>query len=227
MATASYFDHELKSQFNRSFSEDFKRKKIREPERNHTSITDICRTYSVSRTYNYRWIYKYSAMAQKQVKQVIEPKSDTAKIKALHERVKELERIIGQKQLQIEFKTIIRELKMINSMTEEKVYENSHAERLNGTIKNNYLYHYGPNDLKSLRKLLDKAVFMYNTGKPHKALNELTPTAFRKTVDNEDNYSSNLPSSTVNIIHQKRRNYSIKKVNAIQALNPSTLNPQP
>ena len=27
-------------------------------------------------------------------------------------------------------------------MTEEDVYENSHAERLNGTIKNNYLLHY-------------------------------------------------------------------------------------
>jgi len=34
-----------------------------------------------------------------------------------------------------EFKTLTKELEMINSMTEEKVYENSHAERLNGIIK--------------------------------------------------------------------------------------------
>jgi len=35
-----------------------------------------------------------------------------------------------------EFKSLTKELGMINSMTEEKVYENSHAERLNGIIKN-------------------------------------------------------------------------------------------
>jgi transposase-like protein len=104
MATTNYFDHENKPDYQRSFSEDFKRKKVRELERNLTSITDICKTYSVSRTSIYRWIYKYSAMAKKQVKQVVESKSDTQKIKALQDRIKELERLIGQKQILIEFK---------------------------------------------------------------------------------------------------------------------------
>jgi len=117
-----------------------------------------------------------------------------------------------------EFKALTKELKMINSMTEEKVYENSHAERLNGIIKNNYLYPYAPTDLTSLKKLLDKAVLMYNTGKPHKALGKLTPKSFKDTIDNEDNSSSNLPLSTVN--HHKKNNYkrsklSNKKVNVI------------
>jgi hypothetical protein len=58
----------------------------------------------VSRASVYKWIYKYSVMAKKQVKQVVEAKSDTQKIKALEERIKELERIIGQKQLLLEFK---------------------------------------------------------------------------------------------------------------------------
>jgi spore coat polysaccharide biosynthesis protein SpsF (cytidylyltransferase family) len=43
-------------------------------------------------------------MAKKQVKVVVEAKSDTQKIKALEERIKELERIVGQKQLLLEFK---------------------------------------------------------------------------------------------------------------------------
>ncbi len=86
---------------------------------------------------------------------------------------------------------------MINSMTEEKVYENSHAERLNGIIKNNYLYPYGPTNMSSLKRLLDKAVLMYNTGKPHKALGKLTPSEFKNTIDNEDNSFSYLPLSTV------------------------------
>jgi len=104
MNKTNYFDHEFKAEYHRSFSEDFKRKKIRELERKLTSIPDICRTYSVSRTSVYKWIYKYSVMAKKQVKQVVEAKSDTAKIKALQEQIKELERIIGQKQLLLEFK---------------------------------------------------------------------------------------------------------------------------
>jgi putative transposase len=114
-----------------------------------------------------------------------------------------------------EFKALTKELKMINSMTEEKVYENSHAERLNGIIKNNYLYPYGPTNMTSLKKLLDRAVLMYNTGKPHKALGKLTPRSFKETIDNENNSSSNFPSSTVNHLHYKRIKSSNKKVNVI------------
>jgi transposase InsO family protein len=114
-----------------------------------------------------------------------------------------------------EFKSLTKELGMINSMTEEKVYENSHAERLNGIIKNNYLYPYGPTNMASLKKLLDKAVMMYNTGKPHKALGKLTPKLFKDTIDNEDNSLSNLPLSTVNHINNKRIKLSNKKVNVI------------
>jgi putative transposase len=114
-----------------------------------------------------------------------------------------------------EFKTLTKSLGMVNSMTEEKVYENSHAERLNGIIKNNYLYPYGPTNIKSLRKLLDKAVYMYNTGKPHKALGKLTPKEFKDTIDSEDNSASNLPLSTVNHHYNKRVKLSIKKVNVI------------
>ena len=104
MKELSYFDQESRARFNRHFSDEFKKKKIRELERNITSIPDICKTYAVSRTAVYKWIYKYSVMAKKQVKQVVEAKSDTQKIKALEERIKELERIVGQKQLLIEFK---------------------------------------------------------------------------------------------------------------------------
>jgi transposase-like protein len=104
MKETVYFNHEARARYNRHFSDDFKKKKVRELERNITSIPDICKTYSVSRTSVYKWIYKYSVMTKKQVKQVVEAKSDTQKIKALEERIKELERIIGQKQLVIEFK---------------------------------------------------------------------------------------------------------------------------
>jgi len=117
-----------------------------------------------------------------------------------------------------EFKALTKEMGMINSMTEEKVYENAHAERLNGVIKNNYLYPYGPTNVESLRRLLDKAVYMYNTGKPHKALGKLTPKNFlnKATIENENNSKeSYFPLSTVHHIHNLSNRISNKKVNVI------------
>jgi hypothetical protein len=43
-------------------------------------------------------------MAKKNLKVVVEAKSDTKKIQALEEKIKELERLVGQKQIQLEFK---------------------------------------------------------------------------------------------------------------------------
>jgi len=43
-------------------------------------------------------------MAKKNVRQVVEAKSDTKKIQALEEKIKELERLVGQKQILLEFK---------------------------------------------------------------------------------------------------------------------------
>jgi hypothetical protein len=69
--------------------------------------------------------------------------------------------------------------------------------------------------MASLKKLLDKAVLMYNTGKPHKALGKLTPKSFKDTIDNENNSPSNLPLSTVKHINNNRSKLSNKKVNVI------------
>lgn len=104
MKTNSIFSEELRERQNRYFSTDIKKKIVRDLERNLISVSEVCKTYQVSRTSVYRWIYKYSSMAKKQHRQVVEAKSDTAKIKALEERIKELERMVGQKQLAIDFK---------------------------------------------------------------------------------------------------------------------------
>lgn len=116
-----------------------------------------------------------------------------------------------------EFKKLTKALKMSNSMTEETVYENSHAERLNGTIKNSYLYCYAPQRFEELKKELKRAVHMYNNGKPHHALNKMTPVQFRNTrsVDIENNspqVPSYFPKSTENH-HQHLNLMSKKKIN--------------
>src|SRR5690606_21727545 len=54
--------------------------------------------------------------------------------------------------------------KLRNSMC-KSVFENPHAERINGTIKNSYLKGYNPQSFEDLRKKLHKAVHMYNNEK--------------------------------------------------------------
>jgi transposase len=97
------FDEQQRLKYNRYFSTDFKKKRVQELENNLNTIADICKTYKVSRTSVYKWLYKYSNSAKMQVKQVVEAKSDTKKIQLLQAQIKELECIIGQKQILIDF----------------------------------------------------------------------------------------------------------------------------
>ncbi len=103
MQINGFFNEEQRLRQNRYFSLDFKKKRVEEIEKNLVTVSDICKTHKVSRTSVYKWLYKYSDMAKKQVKQVVEAKSDTKKIQLLQDKIKELERIVGQKQIMIEF----------------------------------------------------------------------------------------------------------------------------
>jgi transposase len=103
MATTEKFKQSLQIRQMRYFSVEFKKQKVREIEGKLCKVRDICREYEVSRTSVSKWLYKYSVMRKKGIKQVIESESDTKKIQYLREQVRELERIIGQKQLLIDF----------------------------------------------------------------------------------------------------------------------------
>ena len=114
MAQLRRFSAEAKKRQNRYFSESLKKQIVDDLEKNITTVTEVYKHYSVSRTSIYRWIYKYSPYAKKGERQIVEKQSDTRKLEQLKERVRELERIVGQKQLQIDFKD-----KMIEIAEEE------------------------------------------------------------------------------------------------------------
>ena len=63
------------------------------------------------------------------------------------------------------------------------VYENAHVERVNGTIKNQYLMHWNITTFPQLQKQLKRAVDAYNQQKPHSALEKKTPEAFEQYVN--------------------------------------------
>lgn len=95
---------------NRHFSESFKVKKVQEIERGITRISEICKEYEVSDTSVRKWILKYSTMKKKAERLIVESKSDTQKILDLKKQIAELERLLGQKQIQLEFKDTMIEI---------------------------------------------------------------------------------------------------------------------
>lgn len=71
---------------------------------------------------------------------------------------------------------------MRNSMGIE-VFDNPHAERVNGIIKNDYLRPYQPKNFIELEKMLIKAVNLYNTARPHKSLRRMAPAVFEELIN--------------------------------------------
>lgn len=89
----------------RRFSDEFRAKKVRELERGITSIGDICKEYEVSYNAVRKWITKFGTMKKKKPERlIVESQSDTQKILELKKQIAELERLLGQKQVQIEFR---------------------------------------------------------------------------------------------------------------------------
>ncbi|MCC8360128.1 transposase [Salinimicrobium sediminilitoris] len=104
MAKLQDFSKESSQRVNRYFSESFKRKKVREIEKNLVTVAEISKEYEVSTTAIYKWLDKYSRNRKRGVKQVVELMSDTRKLQDLKARIRELEQMLGQKQFEIEFK---------------------------------------------------------------------------------------------------------------------------
>lgn len=103
MATRENFKISTELNAIRTFSEEFKRRKVQEIEAGITKVSEISKAYHVTRGAVYKWIFKYSASMKKKERLIIETESDTQKINALKKRIAELERALGQKQIQLDF----------------------------------------------------------------------------------------------------------------------------
>ena len=60
----------------------------------------------------------------------------------------------------------------------DEVYENTHIERLNDTIKNQYLNRRNISSERQLKGEVARTMETYNTKRPHQSLNDMTPIAF-------------------------------------------------
>jgi len=72
------------------------------------------------------------------------------------------------------------------SMTENgDPYENAQAERVNGILKEEYLYDYSVDNLAQARLVLDIVIKLYNTERPHMSCSYKTPEFVHKTYSSK------------------------------------------
>ena len=110
----------------------------------------------------------------------------------------------GSQYIDNEYIALLRQNKIQISMG-EKAQDNAYAERINGTIKNEYLAYWEPQNLKELQKMLKRAVNHYNKNRIHNELpGHKTPEQFEKTLINLD--SQKRPT----VIIYAEGNYKVK-----------------
>jgi transposase-like protein len=137
MATRTEFELNLQERKARHFSQNFKIIKVREIESGATTVSQIKTQYQVSWATIYRWIHKFGSMSKKQERLIVETQSDTQELLALKKRVAELERIVGQKQILIDFKDKMIEIAEEQYGVDIKKKFSTTPSGTSGTTENN------------------------------------------------------------------------------------------
>lgn len=99
--------HEIKQKLQirerRIFSADVKKKAVKDLTSKRTTIKALMTEHQISHQSVYQWLYKYSPYHEQKCTLVVQMKSEENKNSELQKRVAELERVVGQKQLEIDF----------------------------------------------------------------------------------------------------------------------------
>ena len=87
----------------RRYSEEFKKELVSLFENGKFSVLQLEKLYGVSSRSIYRWVYQNSRFNKQGYRIVENKQSSSLKLKELEEQVKELERLLGRKQIQIDY----------------------------------------------------------------------------------------------------------------------------
>jgi len=117
----------------RIFSEELKRKAVKEYEKGEMTVLELSKFYEVSGKSVYNWIYKYSNFHKKSIQIVEMEKSSTKKIKELESKIAELERVVGVKQMNIDF--LEKMIEIAKSEYDIDIKKNSFTPQLIGSEK--------------------------------------------------------------------------------------------
>ena len=87
----------------RRFSEEFKKQRVTEYEKGEISVSELSRLYKVSRSGVYKWLKKYSYFYTQSILIVEEKDSNSNRLKEAENRIIELERALGKKQIKVDY----------------------------------------------------------------------------------------------------------------------------
>lgn len=92
-----------KLQRRREFSDEIRRKVVREFRDGKYTVKELADLYHTSEQTIYRWIHKFSSTDEPTITVVEMADSTDNKLKDLQQRIAELERALGQKQIKLDF----------------------------------------------------------------------------------------------------------------------------
>ena len=87
----------------RFFSSEIHRSTVKDIEQGKCTALQASRELGVSQNSIYRWINRYSVYLKKNKRMVVEDKSEVYRSKELEKKLKEVEAMLGRKQMEIEF----------------------------------------------------------------------------------------------------------------------------
>jgi len=87
----------------RIFSDELKKKIVRDIEAGKVNVGGVKREYQVSETAIYKWLKKFSAHLHPTTTIVIQMDSEQYRTKELEKKIAELEAVVGRKQIEIDF----------------------------------------------------------------------------------------------------------------------------
>lgn len=119
----------------RIFSEEFKKARVREYESGKFTVSELSRLFKIKGTIIYRWIHKYSMYNKHSVRIVEIEQSGTKKLKDLELKIKELEQIVGQKQLKIDY--LEKMIELADQKFDIDIKKNSNTPLFGGSITTN------------------------------------------------------------------------------------------
>lgn len=89
----------------------------------------------------------------------------------------------GTQYIDKEYRKLLKDKKILMSMCKE-AWQNAYTERINRTIKEEYLDQWEINDYKTLKSSVAKAISHYNSKRRHQSLGWKSPIQFEMEVDN-------------------------------------------
>ncbi|MGB0879220.1 MAG: transposase [Polaribacter sp.] len=87
----------------RVYSKEFKLEMVKDFESGRFSVLQLEKLHGVNNVSIYRWIHKFSTFNEKGTRIVEMKQSSDTKLKEFAQKVKDLEQIVGKKQIQIDY----------------------------------------------------------------------------------------------------------------------------